>query len=310
MRDRMEDYISQFLNHIENERRYSKQTVLAYSKDLIEFSDFLESSGDTDISKLMYQDFRLFLAFLNERGLARTTISRKLSSLRAFFKYALRMEWIDSNPMELVQYNVKKQQLPEFFYQDEMNEIFTAIEKSESSMQLMYSALVELLYATGMRVSELTNLTLQQVDYDMSLVRVIGKGDKERIIPVGDVALKSLTIYIQNLRPELVEKSIPEHASFVFLSKTGLQLSPTLVRNILNSIVKEAGLNLSIHPHKLRHTFATHLLNNGADMRSVQELLGHEDLSSTQIYTHVTKDRLRSTYLDVFPRAKRQSKEE
>ncbi|MBZ6526430.1 tyrosine recombinase XerC [Aerococcaceae bacterium DSM 111021] len=310
MRDRVEEYINQFMIYIENERRYSKQTVLAYSKDLIEFSDFLESSGDTDISKLMYQDFRLFLAFLNERGLARTTISRKLSSLRAFFKYALRMEWIDSNPMELVQYNVKKQQLPEFFYQDEMNEIFTAIEKSESSMQLMYSALVELLYATGMRVSELTNLTLQQVDYDMSLVRVIGKGDKERIIPVGDVALKSLTIYIQNLRPELVEKSIPEHASFVFLSKTGLQLSPTLVRNILNSIVKEAGLNLSIHPHKLRHTFATHLLNNGADMRSVQELLGHEDLSSTQIYTHVTKDRLRSTYLDVFPRAKRQSKEE
>ena len=310
MRDRMEDYISQFLNYIENERRYSKQTVLAYSKDLKEFHKFLESSGETDITKLVYQDFRLFLAFLNERELARTTISRKLSSLRAFFKYALRMDWIESNPMELIQYNVKKQQLPEFFYEDEMRELFTAIEVSESSLQLLHSALVELLYATGMRVSELTNLTLQQVDYDMSLVRVIGKGNKERIIPVGDLALKSLTKYIQELRPELAAKSKPEDRNYVFLSKTGLQLSPTQVRKILNSIVKEAGLNLSIHPHKLRHTFATHLLNNGADMRSVQELLGHEDLSSTQVYTHVTKDRLRSTYLNVFPRAKRQSKEE
>ncbi|WP_338489023.1 site-specific integrase [Ruoffia tabacinasalis] len=115
MRDRMEDYISQFLNYIENERRYSKQTVLAYSKDLNEFHKFLESSGETDITKLVYQDFRLFLAFLNERELARTTISRKLSSLRVFFKYALRMDWIDSNPMELIQYNVKKQRLPDFF---------------------------------------------------------------------------------------------------------------------------------------------------------------------------------------------------
>lgn len=306
----MEEYMNTFMMYIKNERRYSKTTILAYSKDLLEFSDFLESSGESDINSLSYQDFRLFLAHLNDRGLARTTIARKLSSLRSFFKYAMRMGWSDSNPMELVQYSVKKQHLPDFFYEDEMAELFKALKDSQSPMQLLHSAILELLYATGMRVSELTDLSMNQIDFEMSLVRVIGKGEKERIIPVGDVALSSLKDYLENLRPELVKKAEADVSNYVFLSKTGLRLSPTQVRKILNQIVSEAGLSLSIHPHKLRHTFATHLLNNGADMRSVQELLGHEDLSSTQIYTHVTKDRLRSAYLDVFPRAKRQSKEE
>lgn len=306
----MEEYINVFMNYLKNERRYSQQTILAYSKDLYEFSDYLESSGESDITQLTYQDFRLFLAYLNERDLARTTISRKLSSLRSFFKFCLKRGWIDSNPMELIQYNVKKKHLPDFFYQDEMEQIFKAVEQSDSPMQLMHSALIETLYATGMRVSELSNLTLSQIDFDMSLVRVIGKGDKERIIPIGDVALNALRTYMDELRPQLIKNSTAENQDFVFLTKTGLQLSPSLVRKTLNTIVKNAGLNLSIHPHKLRHTFATHLLNNGADMRSVQELLGHEDLSSTQIYTHITKDSLRNTYLDVFPRAKRKSKEE
>lgn len=299
-----------FLRYLTNERRYSEQTIKAYQKDLNEFNEFINRSDPTDMEDLSYQDFRLYIAHLNERQLARTTIARKLSSLRSFFKYALDQAWIDSNPIDGVNYSVKKQALPDFFYEDEMDQLFQAIHLSESQYQALHSALIELLYATGMRVSELCQLELDQIDFDYSLARVIGKGEKERIVPIGDVALKSLSHYINTLRQEQFSQSQSVNTQVVFLSRTGLPMTPTLVRKELNVIVKEAGLKLSIHPHKLRHTFATHLLNNGADMRSVQELLGHEDLSSTQIYTHLTKDKLRSAYLDVFPRAKRMTKEE
>lgn len=306
----MKEYIDKFIMYLKNERRYSEKTVIAYQKDLLEFYAFIQSSGEVDIKALTYQDLRLFVAHLNERQLARTTVARKLSSLRSFFKYGLEQGWVESNPMELVNYSVKKQRLPDFFYEDEMEQIFEAIRDSKSPMQAMDSAIVELLYATGMRVSELCDLELSQIDFNLSMARVIGKGEKERIVPIGDVAMKSLNHYIETLRPELVAKAKEADRQLVFLSKSGKPFSSTLVRKELNAIVEEAGLKLSIHPHKLRHTFATHLLNNGADMRSVQELLGHQDLSSTQIYTHVTKDRLRSAYMDVFPRAKRITEEE
>ena len=159
-----------------------------------------------------------------------------------------------------------------------------------------------------MRVSECCELTLQQIDFTLQIIRVIGKGNKERIVPVGDQAIRAIRQYQMELREELLNK-IPQspYSDYLFLSDKGKPLTAAQVRTILNRLVEKHGLNLSIHPHKLRHTFATHLLNNGADMRSVQELLGHVDLSSTQIYTHVTKDKLKETYLKVHPRAKRQT---
>ncbi|XJS11688.1 tyrosine recombinase XerC [Aerococcaceae bacterium WGS1372] len=306
----MKDKILIFINYLTNERRYSEKTVLAYQRDLFEFDDFIKKSGDTNMEELTYQDFRLFIAHLNERQLARTTIARKLSSLRSYFKYALEQGWVDNNPIEGINYSVKKQYLPDFFYEDELNQIFDAIRHSDSPYQPLHSAMIELLYATGMRVAELCQLELNQIDFDLSLARVIGKGEKERIVPIGDVAMSSLKYYIETLRPQLLAKTQGIDSQIVFLSRTGRPISPTIVRKELNFVVEDAGLKLSIHPHKLRHTFATHLLNNGADMRIVQELLGHQDLSSTQIYTHLTKDRLRSAYLDVFPRAKQITKEE
>lgn len=300
----MEKQVQQFLSYLENERRYSPQTLRAYRRDLEEFRAFLEGSGGAQVDRIEYQDIRFFISHLTEQDLARTTISRKLSSLRSFFNYGLQEGWLQQNPMELVQYQVKKQSLPDFFYPDEIQAIFDSIEASESDYQPLYSAILETLYATGMRVQELCDLQLAQLDFNTALVRVIGKGDKERIVPLGDQAIASLEHYIKGYRQEVLT---PESGETVFLSTKGKPLSPTSIRNILNKIVEESGLNLSIHPHKLRHTFATHLLNNGADLRSVQEILGHEDLSSTQIYTHVTKDKLRETYMQVFPRAKRQS---
>ena len=302
----MHQTIDLFIQYLINERRYSPETARAYDNDLKEFADFIESTGETHYDAITYQDIRYFIGHLSERNLSRRTIARKLSSLRAFYKYLTRMGWIESNPMNLVQYSVKENVLPDFFYEDELNQLLDAVAHSTSSQQPLQRAVLETLYATGMRVSELSNLALDQVEFDWGIIRVIGKGDKERIVPLGDIASEALQTYIHGMRQETNIQQLPN----VFVSVTGKVLSPTTIRKLLDTIVEESGLNLSIHPHKLRHSLATHLLNNGADLRSVQELLGHEDLSSTQIYTHVTKDKLRQQYLNVFPRANRQTKEE
>lgn len=307
----MDEKISIFINYLLNERHYSDLTIKAYQRDLNEFEDFLISSGGTTFYDIAYQDVRLYLAFLTERQLSRTTIARKLSTLRSFFKYAIHQKWTDTNPLELIQYSSKKQRLPDFFYESEINSIIEAAKQDEHPSALRNVAVLELLYATGMRVSECCQLKTSQIDYDIQMIRVIGKGNKERIVPVGDQAIAAVKDYQNYLRGQLVA-NIPNspYSDFLFLSDKGKPLTAAQVRSILNRIVKQQGSNLKINPHKLRHTFATHLLNNGADMRSVQELLGHVDLSSTQIYTHVTKDKLRQTYLQVHPRAKRQSKTE
>lgn len=307
----MDEKISIFINYLLNERHYSDLTIKAYQRDLNEFEDFLISSGGTTFYDIAYQDVRLYLAFLTERQLSRTTIARKLSTLRSFFKYAIHQKWTDTNPLELIQYSSKKQRLPDFFYESEINSIIEAAKQDEHPSALRNVAVLELLYATGMRVSECCQLKTSQIDYNIQMIRVIGKGNKERIVPVGDQAIAAVKDYQNYLRGQLVA-NIPNspYSDFLFLSDKGKPLTAAQVRSILNRIVKQQGSNLKINPHKLRHTFATHLLNNGADMRSVQELLGHVDLSSTQIYTHVTKDKLRQTYLQVHPRAKRQSKTE
>lgn len=296
-----------FVAYLTNERRYSNATVTAYQRDLEQFDAFITSTAPTEIDQISYQDIRLFIAHLTELENSRTTIARKLSSLRSFFKYALRQGWTDSDPTALVQYDVKKQHLPDFFYEDEMQAIIDTARNSESEFKLRDVAIIETFYATGMRVSELTGLTFRQIDESIQIIRVLGKGDKERLVPIGDSAMAAIIDYKTTLRPQLVSGV---SGDTVFLSHKGKELTTPQVHDILNKVIEEGALNLTIHPHKLRHTFATHLLNNGADLRSVQELLGHEDLSSTQIYTHVTKDKLREQYMNVFPRAKRKTRGE
>ncbi len=303
----MQTEIDCFLQYLTNEKLYAKKTIEAYSHDLHQFQDFLETSGDCVLTQIEYADIRLFIAYLNELGNSRTTIARKLSSLRSFFKYALKQHWIEKDPTTLVQYQTKKQHLPDFFYEDEMLAILEAAKSSESKMHLRDYAMVETFYATGMRVSELTQLTFSQIDSDIQIVKVLGKGNKERIVPIGDQAFQAIVDYSNQLRPQLVNE---DSKDIVFLTDKGKALTTPQVHDILNNIIDEGALNLTIHPHKLRHTFATHLLNNGADLRSVQELLGHEDLSSTQIYTHVTRDKLKEQYMNVFPRARRKNKGE
>ncbi|UUX34429.1 tyrosine recombinase XerC [Fundicoccus culcitae] len=307
----MEQYIELFIQFLDVEKRYSAQTITAYSRDLSEFKQFLDSTGSTRLTDIQYTDIRLYVAHLTEHGYARTSIARKISSLRSFFRYAIQQEWIEQNPAELMNYKSKKQHLPDFFYESEMQAIIEAAKVSKLPNPQRNLAIIELLYATGLRVSELVNLTLEQIQTDIQLIRVIGKGNKERIVPIGDAAMQAIETYQNTERPLLLKLNLnPTANKYLFLSDKGKVITADQVRHILTKIVEEASLNLDIHPHKLRHTFATHLLNNGADMRSVQELLGHADLSSTQIYTHVTKSQLRQQYLQAHPRAKRLNQED
>ncbi|WP_028124626.1 tyrosine recombinase XerC [Eremococcus coleocola] len=303
----MQAEISRFITYIQDEKRYSPLTVQAYQRDLKEFAHFLASSGNDQVQSISYYDIRLFIAFLNEKRLSRTSIARKLSTLRSFFKFMLVETKLDQNPMDFVNYQVKKQRLPDFFYEDEMQALLKAAAESEHPLALRNQAILEVLYASGLRVSECRLLELGQVDFLAQVLRVHGKGNKERIVPMSDSASQTMQDYIKYLRPKL---DVTGQAKQVFLSNKGKTLTTRQVSQILNEIVGEGALNLSIHPHKLRHTFATHLLNNGADLRSVQEMLGHADLSSTQIYTHITKDKLRENYMHLHPRAHRQTKED
>ncbi|WP_124057361.1 tyrosine recombinase XerC [Vaginisenegalia massiliensis] len=307
----MDQELNQFIHYLADERRYSNETVQAYQRDLDEFVQFIRLSQATPLAEISYQDMRLYLAHLNERGLAPNSISRKLSALRSFFRYCLKQSYIEANPMELIQFRPKEQRLPEFFYEKEVDQLLKAAANPAIPYPLRNRAIVEILYATGMRVSECCQLRLEQVNLTVQLIRVVGKGQKERIVPLGDAAVFAIQAYLDQERPDLcAKKDLSLSSDRVFLSDKGQELQPAQIRRLLNRIVKEAGLNIAIHPHKMRHTFATHLLNHGADMRSVQELLGHADLSSTQIYTHVTKDRLRKSYLAAHPRAHRQTKED
>ena len=213
----MHQTIDLFIQYLINERRYSPETARAYDNDLKEFADFIESTGETSYDAITYQDIRYFIGHLSERNLSRRTIARKLSSLRAFYKYLTRMGWIESNPMNLVQYSVKENVLPDFFYEDELNQLLDAVAQSTSSQQPLQRAVLETLYATGMRVSELSNLTLDQVEFDWGIIRVIGKGNKERIVPLGDIASEALQTYIHGMRQETNIQQLPN----VFVSVTG-----------------------------------------------------------------------------------------
>lgn len=296
--------IDQFLMYLEVQRHYSNHTLKSYRRDLEEFQNFLKSSATEDtlaIDTITYYDIRLFLAYLNEQAYQPTTISRKLSTLKSFFKYLLNNEVITANPMELVKYQKKSQRLPEYFFEDEMEQLFKVVYEYESPTKMRDCAILELLYGSGLRVSELCHLTMNQLNLSLQMIRVHGKGNKERVIPMSDRSVEAIKNYF-----ELERLSIAgTQENRVFLSDKAKPLTPNQIRTLLKRIHKQAGLSTTIYPHKLRHSFATHLLSNGADLRSVQEMLGHENLSSTQIYTHLSNQQLRSGYLNAHPRAKK-----
>jgi integrase/recombinase XerC len=289
-----------FIEYLQIEKNYSQYTIEHYQHDIKEFLMFMSEQAIPDLKTVEYPDVRVFLTLLFEKKLARKSVARKISSLRSFFRFLLREEFVAENPFALVSIPKAEKKLPEFFYEEELQQLFEACDESTPLGQ-RNKALLELLYATGMRVSECSQIRLRDLDMYLSTVLVHGKGSKERYIPFGSFAQDALETYITNGRKELVSKG--SSTENLFLNARGGPLTARGIREILNKLIEKSTLTGKIHPHMMRHTFATHLMANGADMRTVQELLGHAFLSSTQVYTHVTNEYLKKTYMAHHPRA-------
>lgn len=299
MRISQHEALQQFITYIQLEKNYSALTSEAYQQDLQEFFSFLKQEQVTTLEEVEYVHARLFVTQLYNEEKARATISRKISSIRSFFRFLNREFQLNDASFQSLYHPKKESRLPRFFYEEELKMLFEANE-GETPKEKRELAILELLYATGIRVSELTSIQLKDVDFSLSILRVMGKGRKERYVPFGQFAHEALQLYVTDARPILMKKQ--QHNS-LFVNMRGEPLTARGVRYILNEMVKKTELTTTIYPHMIRHTFATHLLNQGADLRTVQELLGHASLSSTQVYTHVTKEHLRNTYMNAHPRA-------
>lgn len=290
-----------FLRYLIVECGYSEKTREAYEEDLTNFERFLTESGEDDLLKINHLDVRVYLSYLTDERYSRNSISRKIASLRSFYQYLLKEEVIKENPFSYVHLKKKNLKLPRFFYENEMQVLFDSV-KGEKPLDLRNQALLEVLYGSGIRLSECSNLKLAEIDFDSEVMLIHGKGNKERYAPLGSFAQDALQEYFEKGRKVLMDKYHKSH-DYVFVNHHGEPITPTGIEYVLNQVIKKSSLDSSIHPHMLRHTFATHLLNNGADMRTVQELLGHANLSTTQIYAHVTKESLQKNYRSFHPRA-------
>ncbi len=289
--------IKEFIKYLENEKRYSTNTIISCQRDLDNYYSYiiLKKINYITINK---DQIREYLKYLDELKLSKNSISRTLSTLRHFYSYLITQNKIKINNFKLIKNPKKEKKLPNFLQPNEIQTIFESL-SVETPLEIRNRLIIELLYATGLRVSELTSINLNDIDINDKEIKITGKGNKDRIVFFGEYALKYLKLYLEESRPILATKKSP---NILFLNKNGGSLSSRSVENIVNKVVEEAALKHKISPHVLRHTFATDMLNNGADLKSVQELLGHSSLSTTQIYTHITNERLRSVYLKSFPR--------
>lgn len=304
------DLAALFAVYLRSERQLSAATVKGYENDLKMMRRFLSQQrswqGWLAINR---DDIQAYLNSRRQQHRQRTTISRELASLRGFYDFLLTNKLVADNPFAQIHLKSHPRDLPRYFYSQEMQALFKAADGKGRPLDFRNRALLEMLYATGMRVSECANLRRSQIDEDLSLILVHGKGDKERYVPYGRYAKEALHRYYQQCREPLMQKYHQDH-DYVFINQYGQKLSPEGIEYILNRVIQVSSLNSDIHPHMLRHSFATAMLNNGADIRTVQELLGHASLSTTQIYTHVTRESLQDSYFKFFPRAKENSSNE
>ncbi|MBU1998673.1 MAG: tyrosine recombinase XerC [Candidatus Omnitrophota bacterium] len=286
----MERYIEKFIRYLEIEKNYSKHTILNYRLDLQDFQLFFK---DELIEKIDYLGLRKYLAKLKEKNLSTRSISRRLSALRTFFKFLLRDGYIKANPVLSLASPKLDKHLPAFLTEEEALLLIQA-STTDNEMGLRDRAILETFYSTGMRIGELVSLSIDDLDFIGCIAKVMGKGKKERIVPIGDTAIGAIRKYLD-------QRSHKQSA--LFLNKNGNRITDRGVRNIVKKYILIAGIRHGVSAHTFRHSFATHLLNRGADLRSVQELLGHANLSTTQIYTHLTTDKLKSVYHKAHPRA-------
>jgi len=298
------EYIIEFQGYLQIEKNASNHTISNYFKDIEDFISYLNSKNIVTFKDVTYIDVRGYLALLNVKKYSRKTISRKLSSLRSFYRFLVRENHLENNPFQMVSTPKLEKKLPSFLYPDEINELLNAPNLNKP-LGIRDRAIMEALYASGMRVSELVALNIDSIDLIEGNALVFGKGSKERYVPLGRCSIDALNSYLE-IRESFSlknEKAGKAEKKALFLNKYGGRLTDRSVRRIIDKYVNYIANTKKVSPHTLRHTFATHLLNAGADLRSVQELLGHVNISTTQIYTHVTKERLQDIYRNTHPRA-------
>jgi len=310
----MQEVFNKYINYLEAERGVSPYTVRNYTYDLLGnyargaergFFQFLRQKKIDSLEGVDKHVLRDYISWLMEQGVVKPSIARKLSAIRSFYRYLVREELIEINPLEKASSPKLDRRLPSFLSIEETVRLLEAPDLATPQGQ-RDRALLELLYASGLRVSELVNLDLAQVNLETNEVRVWGKGSKERVVLIGEPASRMLSTYLSHGRPELLGK---KRSSAVFLNRYGGRLPARRIQKILEKYANAVNLDKHVHPHLLRHTFATHLLDGGADLRVVQELLGHAQLSSTQIYTHVSQSQARKIYLSAHPMAQKRDKE-
>ena len=295
----MQEVIDNFVHYLETEKNASRYTVRNYTTDLRDFFRFLASGKIVSLEHADKYMLRGYMAYLLKEGIGKNSIARKMSAIRTFYKYLIREELIKTNPVATVVSPKLDKRLPAFLTLSEVERLLNAPDPVKPQGQ-RDRALLELLYASGLRVSEIVSLNIDQVNLESREMMVIGKGEKERLVLMGIPAANALDYYLKHGRRQLLSKKI---GMAVFVNRYGRRIPPRRVQKILDYYSEKAGLNKRVYPHLLRHTFATHLLDGNADLRVVQELLGHASLSTTQVYTHISKAQARKVYLAAHPLA-------
>lgn len=299
----MRKELARFLQYLRVERNASELTLKSYREDLEALADYLAEACGGRVpspSAITVLELRGYVAALTEAGYAKTTISRRLASMRSFFRFGQREGWVETNPAKPLRNPRKPRSLPHFLSTDEIGRLLAA-PSNDSTLGLRDRAILETMYSAGLRVSEVVSLSDGDLDFEKGVARVRGKGKRERLAPIGSYAIEALAAWLARRKLHAQEQA--GVASPVFVNRFGRRLSTRSVARMLEKYLRQAGLDLRTSPHSLRHSFATHLLDRGADIRSVQELLGHQSLVTTQIYTHVSTSALRDAYEKAHPRA-------
>lgn len=296
----LDKLINEYLDCLKYERNYSNNTIASYRREIVHFKIYLVQEGIDDYNNVDYLMLRGYLTKLYDKNLAKSSINHRLSALRSFFDYLLKEGFIKDNPFKLVESQKVGQHNPDFLFQEEMIELLDSIETIDD-LGIRNKAMLELMYASGLRCSEVANLQVGDVDFNQMVVLVHGKGGKDRYVPFHEYARDWLIKYIDEARNNLMIKN--EGHNFVFVNKFGNPLTNRGIENIVDRITFKYDATKKIHPHTIRHSFATHLLNAGADIRTVQELLGHKNLATTQVYTHISKEHLKRVYIKTHPRS-------
>ena len=293
--------LSEFQDYLLNVRRYSSNTVSSYSFDICDFTKFIRGLGKI-FKDIKVDDVKSWILDLTERQIGKRSIKRKMSSLKSFYAWMYLQKKVDSDPFEYVHSPKATHALPDFFSEKEIDSLLAANEKRTDKLKDRDQALLMLMFASGLRASEVVNLTFNQVDFDNRIMKVSGKGNKDRLVPFTNSAKEAMLNYINGLRKDLLK----EDTKYIFLNSKGNKMTVRGLEYILDEIEAKTGLYGKIHPHMLRHSFATKMLNRGADLRTIQELLGHSSIETTSIYTHVAYENMKETYEKTFPRAKKE----